>query len=64
MIVAGKFSIADYFDNNAYSHDPRSQFLNWGLMSNGAWDYPANVRGYTWGTVLSMVMKNINYEEP
>lgn len=21
-------------------------------MSNGAWDYPANVRGYTWGTVL------------
>jgi high affinity Mn2+ porin len=52
MIVAGKFSIADYFDNNAYSHDPRSQFLNWGLMSNGAWDYPANVRGYTWGTVL------------
>lgn len=52
MIVVGKFSIADYFDNNSYSHDPRSQFLNWGLMSNGAWDYPANVRGYTWGTVL------------
>ncbi|MFN8886067.1 MAG: carbohydrate porin [Cyclobacteriaceae bacterium] len=52
MVVVGKFSIADYFDNNAYSHDPRSQFLNWGLMSNGAWDYPANVRGYTWGVVL------------
>ncbi|MFM9836998.1 MAG: carbohydrate porin [Cyclobacteriaceae bacterium] len=52
MAVAGKFSIADFFDNNSYSHDPRSQFFNWGLMSNGAWDYPANVRGYTWGVML------------
>jgi high affinity Mn2+ porin len=51
-LVVGKFSIADYFDKNSYSHDPRSQFLNWGLMSNGAWDYPANVRGYTWGVVV------------
>jgi high affinity Mn2+ porin len=52
MAVVGKFSIADFFDTNSYSHDPRSQFFNWGLMSNGAWDYPANVRGYTWGAVL------------
>ncbi len=51
-IILGKFSIADYFDQNSYSHDPRSQFSNWGLMSNGAWDYPANVRGYTWGAVI------------
>jgi high affinity Mn2+ porin len=51
-IIIGKFSIADYFDKNQFSHDPRSQFLNWSLMSNGAWDYPANVRGYTWGTVV------------
>jgi high affinity Mn2+ porin len=51
-VVLGKFSIADFFDNNTYSHDPRTQFFNWGLMSNGAWDYPANVRGYTWGGVL------------
>ena len=51
-IALGKFSIADFFDNNSYSHDPRSQFFNWGLMSNGAWDYPANVRGYTWGAMI------------
>jgi high affinity Mn2+ porin len=51
-VILGKFSIADYFDQNRYSHDPRSQFFNWGLMSNGAWDYPANVRGYTWGAVI------------
>jgi high affinity Mn2+ porin len=50
--IAGKYSVADFFDCNSYSHDPRSQFMNWSLMSNGAWDYPANTRGYTWGTML------------
>ena len=50
-IRAGKFSLSDFFDNNAYSHDPRTQFLNWSLMSAGAWDYPANTRGYTIGAV-------------
>jgi high affinity Mn2+ porin len=39
-------------DDNEYSHDPRTQFLPWGIMYNGAWDYPANVRGYTYGIVL------------
>jgi len=43
----GKVSIADFFDQNSYSHDPRTQFMNWALMSNGAWDYAANTRGYT-----------------
>lgn len=51
-VVMGKFSIADFFDNNKYSHDPRSQFSNWSLMSGGGWDYPANVRGYTWGAMV------------
>lgn len=51
----GKFSIADYFDNNSYAHDPRSQFMNWALMSTGAWDYPANTRGYTWNVVAEYV---------
>lgn len=45
----GKFGMADYFDGNSYSHDPRTQFMNWSLMSNGAWDYPANTRGYVMG---------------
>ncbi len=51
-VRAGKFSLADFFDASSYSHDPRSQFMNWSLMSNGAWDYPANTRGYTVGAVL------------
>jgi len=48
-ISAGKFSMSDFYDKNTYSHDPRTQFLNWSLMSNGAWDYPANTKGYTTG---------------
>ncbi len=49
QIVLGKFGLSDYFDLNSYSHDPRTQFLNWSLMTNGAWDYAANTRGYTAG---------------
>ena len=49
VLHAGKFSVMDVFDANAYAHDPRSQFLNWTLMGQGAWDYPADTRGYTWG---------------
>src|SRR3954462_1256862 len=36
-LVVGKFSTADLFDNNLYSHDPRTQFLNWSLMDSGSW---------------------------
>jgi high affinity Mn2+ porin len=50
-VVAGRFTVTDFFDNNRYSHDPRSQFMAWGVMYNGAWDYPADTRGYTWGMV-------------
>ena len=45
----GKFSLMDFFDNNSISHDPRTQFLNWSLMSNGAYDYGASTQGYIWG---------------
>ncbi|RYY07488.1 MAG: carbohydrate porin, partial [Sphingobacteriaceae bacterium] len=51
-ITAGKFGMADFFDTNAFSHDPRTQFMNWSLMSNGAWDYPANTRGYVFGVYM------------
>ncbi len=51
-IILGKFSLNDFFDDNTYSHDPRTQFLNWSLMDNGAWDYAADIRGYTWGFYL------------
>ena len=55
VITTGKISIADIFDNNAYAHDPRSQFSNWSLMNMGAWDYPANTRGYTWSLAVEYI---------
>ena len=51
-LTVGKSSITDYFDDNIYSHDPRTQFMSWALMDNGAWDYPANTRGYSPGIVI------------
>jgi high affinity Mn2+ porin len=48
-LTVGRFTVADFFDNNKYTHDPRTQFMGWGIMYNGAWDYPADTRGYTWG---------------
>ena len=48
-VTVGRFTVTDFFDNNRYSHDPRRQFMGWGTMYNGAWDYPADTRGYTWG---------------
>jgi hypothetical protein len=47
----GGFSALDYFDGNKYSHDPRTQFLNWSIMAAGGWDFPANSRGYTYGLI-------------
>jgi high affinity Mn2+ porin len=57
-IIAGRFTLTDFFDNNRYSHDPRTQFMGWAVMYNGAWDYPADVRGYTWGWVHEFHTRN------
>ena len=54
-VTLGKISVGDIFDGNAYSHDARTQFMNWGLFENGAWDYPADTRGYTWGGALELI---------
>ncbi len=48
-ITVGKFSVVDIFDTNQYAHDPRADFMNWGLIDGGAFDYPADAWGYTYG---------------
>ena len=53
-IAVGKFGMADFFDGNNFSHDPRTQFMNWALMDNAAWDYPANTRGYVLGATAEL----------
>ena len=50
----GRFSAKDIFDNNAYANDPRTQFMNWALMANEAWDYPADAIGYTTGLAVEL----------
>ena len=50
----GRFSSKDIFDNNAYANDPRSQFMNWALTANAAWDYPADSLGYTTGAAVEL----------
>lgn len=57
-IYAGRFTVTDFFDNNNYTHDPRTQFMAWAIMYNGAWDYPADTRGYTWGIVQEFHTRN------
>jgi high affinity Mn2+ porin len=52
QISLGKMSAEDVIDDNLYSHDPRTQFLNWSIMYTGAWDYPANLRGYSYGALF------------
>jgi len=53
ILTVGKFSLVDLFDDNAYSHDDaRTQFMNW--MDNGAWDFAADTRGYTYGAALEV----------
>lgn len=60
-VTLGRFTLTDFFDNNRYSHDPRTQFLGWSVMYNGAWDYPADVRGYTWGWVHELHLKSWSF---
>ena len=57
-IYLGRFTLTDYFDDNNYTHDPRTQFMAWSVMYNGAWDYPADTRGYTWGIVQEFHTRN------
>ena len=49
VITAGKYSVVDIFDTNKYAHDPRGDFLNWSIVSNGAFDYAADAWGYSYG---------------
>lgn len=52
VLTLGNFSALDVFDDNGVAKDPRTDFLNWSLMTYGAWDYPADARGYSWGAAI------------
>ena len=48
----GKLSLADFFDVNTYGTDSNFQFMNWVVDNNGAFDYAADTRGFTFAAML------------
>ena len=48
---AGRMSLPDAFDANAPGSDSHLQFLNWTVDNNGAYDYAADTRGYTYAFI-------------
>ena len=51
-IHVGKFDLVDFFDLNSVANDSHMQFMNWTVANNGAYDYAADVRGYTYGVII------------
>jgi hypothetical protein len=54
-LKVGRLAVTDDFDQNRYAGSARTQFLNWSLWANTAYDYAANTRGYTNGIVIGYV---------
>lgn len=54
----GKMSLVDFFDLNTYGTDSGFQFMNWAVDNNGAYDYAADTRGFTYAALLEYHDKN------
>lgn len=54
-VKIGKMAINDDFDKNRYADGTRTQFMNWALFNNLAWDFAADTRGYTDGLMLGLI---------
>jgi hypothetical protein len=57
-IRIGKMSLPDFFDVNSVGSDSHLQFVNWTIDNNGAWDYAADTRGYTFAGILEYDDRN------
>jgi hypothetical protein len=57
-VRVGKYGTADFFDQNSVGSDSHMQFMNWSTAQNGAYDYSADTRGYTWGAVVEYQDRN------
>lgn len=54
-VKVGKLALTDDIDQSRYANSTRTQFCNWGLFNNTAWDYAADTRGYSYGFVVAWV---------
>ncbi len=59
-VTAGKFAATDIFDLNRYANSTRTQFLDWVLFNDGAWDYAADTRGYSNGIVVAWITPSVS----
>ena len=57
-LIVGRFAIGDFFDGNSYAKDPRADFMNWAMWSSAAYDFPADLPGYTRGGVVELNRKD------
>ena len=57
-LIVGRFAVGDFFDGNAYAKDPRADFMNWAMWSSAAYDFPADLPGYTRGGVVELNRKD------
>jgi high affinity Mn2+ porin len=57
-LTVGRFAVGDIFDANAYAHDPRTDFMNWAMWSSAAYDFPADLPGFTRGAVAELNRKD------
>ena len=57
-LIVGRFAIGDFFDGNSYAKDPRADFMNWAMWSSAAYDFPADLPGYTRGAVVEFNRKD------
>jgi high affinity Mn2+ porin len=57
-LIVGRFAVGDFFDNNSYAHDPRADFMNWAMWGSAAYDFPADLPGYTRGAVAELNRKD------
>jgi hypothetical protein len=57
-IRVGRMSLPDVFDLNGILSDSHLQFTNWTVDNNGAWDYAADTRGYTYAATLEYQDRN------
>ncbi len=57
-VSVGRFAVGDFFDGNAYAKDPRADFMNWAMWSAAAYDFPADLPGFTRGGVVEFNRKD------
>ncbi|UFS74741.1 carbohydrate porin [Tardiphaga sp. 37S4] len=57
-LTVGRFAVGDFFDGNSYAKDPRADFMNWAMWSSAAYDFPADLPGFTRGAIVELNRKD------